>query len=87
MNFFKMLLQRVFGGNKGDQVYRQAVDAGKAVAPVATPLVQSYLASKGLPTTPEVALSVLVDKATSTVEALPVPVAAGLQSLIAQHLP
>lgn len=93
MNIWKKICQQVAGVKRGLEVYRQTVDAGKVVAPVAAPLVQAILTQAGLPTTPEAALSVLVGKALlesppppSVPYFLPADLAA-LQNYVAAHLP
>lgn len=86
MNWWKKLCQKVAGMKRGDQVYRTTVDAGKAVAPVAGPVVQAVLTQYGLPATPEAALSVLVARAASS-SPLPPDQATRLAAYIRAHLP
>ena len=73
-------------GAKGDAVYHSVTNILKATAPVTQPLVESLLAAKGLPTTPNSALQVLTEAAAS---ALPLPQsdAEGLAGLIGQYIP
>lgn len=67
MNFFKTLMGKLFGARKGEAAYRTSIDAGKAVAPIAQPIVESLLAAHGLPTTGPAALQLLTQAAKTTV--------------------
>lgn len=75
------LLKILLGRN-----YRPVIDAGKRVAPIAEPLVQAFLTSKGLPITPGAALGQLT-ASTSPNASLPADLAVSLQDYVAAHLP
>ena len=85
MNFFRALAQQLFGMKKGYSVYRQVITAGQAVAPLAVPLVQQYLASRGLPITPQGALEALAAKAASS-SPLAADLTAALQAYVAGQI-
>ena len=83
-NFF----QRACGlfGRPGRTFYRNVIDNGKAVAPIATPLVQGVLAAKGLPITGAGAVQWLAGQAIQSGHYPPLAVDALAQYVLA-HLP
>ena len=84
MNLWKAICGLLGRNNK---VYRTTIDAGKAIAPIAQPIVETLLAAHGLPTSSDAALALLASSAKTSV---PLGTNAEVNALtlyIADHIP
>ena len=78
-------MQKLKGMKKGTADYRAVIDAGKAIAPVAGPVVTQILSNNNLPVNGQAALTLLTQSAAAggTLESLAVN---ALSSYVGQHI-
>lgn len=81
MNFWKAFCYAI----KNPRLYRTTIDAGKAIAPIAQPLVENYLVAHGLPVSGQNALDVLTQAALSKIPLAGV-LGGALSDYIGQHI-
>ena len=84
MNIWKAICG-LFG--KNNKVYRTTIDAGKAVAPIAQPIVETLLAAHGLPTSSDAALGLLTASAKTMIPLGTNAEVDALAAYVAAHIP
>ena len=72
---------------RNNTVYRTTIDAGKAVAPIAQPIVETLLAAHNLPTSSDAAIGLLASSVKTMVPLGTNAEVDALAAYVAAHIP